>query len=163
MPRRKRRRMPPRKRHRNRSPVNSPPRTADVKSAFAWVPFCMTRLAFALGQSDNTDTHTSMARTVVCIYRDAMFCKLFALTNTRFRFRRKWKSMTLSSAFSGVGTPELAAHFISMWFIFVLSSMGSSLGIDPELPLLFCVEMDVWCREVLLASQCIRRITCVIP
>ena len=120
--------MAPKKRHRRaRAPSADPPDAACTSSlahaVHTWLPFSVSRLAVALGDEAADDT-----------YR---------------RYCAAMLGLTLSTAFSGVGSPEAALVNIAEFFVGFIGMHALS---DFSLKCLYGIEIDGACRSELLCS-----------
>ena len=99
-----------------------------LKEAMAFVPFHLERIIMAVSShSSSTVTHTDLAE--------------------------MWRCITLSTSFSGIGSPELASHYICMFFLYLLgrSCLGESYPVC--LPVLWACEIDIGCQDELRNSK----------
>ena len=118
------------KRRRRESPsvLNSedrPPTVTSVKRAFqTWIPYCVSRLVFDMAMPDQESSYTSVAN---CL------CAL-----------------TLSTAFSGIGSPETAFMNIAEYLLAV--NIIDSLERFMLRPL-FCIEYDPDCISGLMSGR----------
>ena len=75
------------------------------------------------------------------------------------QFAVAWFSMTLSTAFSGIGAPEVSVHMVDAWLVEVLGvgMLTELLGAHPfdvrKSKMLWAIESSTVCRAELLVSS----------